>query len=43
MLKNMIEFVEKNKKMSIVHIHGNNFDQPDKMVVLFILKLLFKK
>lgn len=30
MLKNVIEFVEKNKKMSIVHIHGNNFDQPDK-------------
>ena len=26
----MIEFVDKNKKMSIVHIHGNNFDKPDK-------------
>ena len=30
MLKKVIEFVDKNKKMSIVHIHGNNFDKPDK-------------
>lgn len=28
-LDKIINFIKKNKKMSIIHIHGNNFDWPD--------------
>ncbi|WP_099340017.1 hypothetical protein [Candidatus Fonsibacter ubiquis] len=28
-LDKVINFIKKNKKMSIIHLHGNNFDWPD--------------
>jgi hypothetical protein len=28
-LDKIINFIKKNKKMSIIHVHGNNFDWPD--------------
>jgi len=30
MMKEVIDFVKRNKEMSIIHTHGNNFDQPHK-------------
>lgn len=47
-LNKVLNFILKNKKMSIIHIHGNNFDWPDKnnnpihLEITFLNNKLFK-